>query len=136
MQDVTEAVMVQTGGKLKAKLFQAKKQNLKEKILDYEQWENAATKGSLNEDRMSEKNKLVKKLKIADINLSFRKMLEEQGFDSIKYFNAADTPATEETTDRTTREETIVPTRIPTRIETDTARPSRTTRTTRRTSGY
>ena len=38
-------------------------------------------------------------LKIADINLSFRKMLEEQGFDSIKYFNAADTPATEETTD-------------------------------------
>ena len=55
--------------------------------------------GILNEDRMSEKDKLVKRLKIADINLSFRKMLEEQGFDSIKYLNAADTPSTEETAD-------------------------------------
>lgn len=99
MQYINTAVMVQTGGKLKAKLFQAKIQNLKEKILDYEAWEDAATKGTLNEDRMSEKNKLVKKLKIADINISFRKMLEEQGFDSIKYFNAADTPSIVETED-------------------------------------
>jgi hypothetical protein len=96
MAAITEAVLTQAP-KLNATKFNNAKQNLYEKVLDFEAWQETVTDGTLNKKKMSEKDLLVERMKIADLNITFRKMLEDQGFDSIKYLNLADTPAEEET---------------------------------------
>ena len=96
MAAITEAVLLQAP-KLNATKFNNAKQNLYEKVLDFEAWQETVTDGTLNKKKMSEKDLLVERMKIADLNITFRKMLEDQGFDSIKYLNLADTPAEEET---------------------------------------
>ena len=90
--NVVEAVFTQAPN-LNASKFRAAKDNLYQKVLDFEAWQDEVTGGTLNKNRMSEKDLLVERMKKADINLSFRKMLEDQGFDSIRYLNTSDTPA-------------------------------------------
>ena len=96
MAAITEAVLAQAP-KLNNTKFNNAKQNLYEKVLDFEAWQETVTDGTLSKKKMSEKDLLVERMKIADLNITFRKMLEDQGFDSIKYLNLADTPAEEET---------------------------------------
>ena len=88
MANLNEAVMLQAP-KLNAMKWNTAKDRLLEKIQDFEAWEDTMTK--------SEKDLLVKKMKKADINITFRKMLEDQGFDSVRYLNTADTPSDVET---------------------------------------
>ncbi len=88
MENLTQAVMLQAP-KLNAMKWNTSKDRLLEKIQDFEAWEDTMTK--------SEKDLLVRKMKKADINITFRKMLEDQGFDSVRYLNTADTPSDVET---------------------------------------
>ena len=96
MPNLLDAVLSQAP-KLNPSKFNAARDNLYEKILDFEAWQADVTGGTLT--KFSPKDELINRLKKAEINILFRRMLEDQGFDSIRYLNTSDTPPDVETKD-------------------------------------
>lgn len=64
------------------------RKNIRQKIDDFYAWEDS----EYLETKGTPKAELIRELKKTEINLLVRKLIEDQGFDSIKYFNPTDTP--------------------------------------------